>query len=103
PCCPACPRWARSPPSASSRNSTSIRYAASAVSDPANAPPSSTDLAERRGRLVVISGPSGVGKSTVVRRLRDEQPFAFSISATTRPRRPDEVDGVHYHFLDRDA
>lgn len=56
------------------------------------------------GRLVVISGPSGVGKSTVVRevlrRLGDR--LALSVSATTRPPRPGEQDGVHYHFLTHD-
>lgn len=63
-------------------------------------PPSSTSLAERRGRLLVISGPSGVGKSTVVEALRSRRPLGFSVSATTRPPRPGEVDGEHYHFVD---
>ena len=53
-----------------------------------------------RGRLVVVSGPSGVGKGTVVRRLRERRPeMVLSVSATTRPPRPGEVDGVDYHFL----
>jgi guanylate kinase len=56
------------------------------------------------GRLVVLSGPSGVGKGTVIAGLRARRPdLALSVSATTRPRRPHEVDGVHYHFLDDDA
>ncbi|MFN8088188.1 MAG: guanylate kinase [Mycobacterium sp.] len=52
------------------------------------------------GRVVVLSGPSAVGKSSVVRRLRDEMPdLHFSVSATTRPPRPGEIDGVDYHFV----
>jgi guanylate kinase len=54
----------------------------------------------RRGRLVVLAGPSGVGKSSVVDRLRGRLPeLFFSVSATTRDPRPGEVDGVHYHFV----
>ena len=54
-----------------------------------------------KGRLVIISGPSGAGKSTVVRQLMNqcELPLKLSISATTRPARAGEIDGVHYHFL----
>lgn len=52
------------------------------------------------GRVVVLSGPSAVGKSTVVRCLRDRIPaLYFSVSATTRKPRPGEVDGVDYHFV----
>lgn len=52
------------------------------------------------GRVVVLSGPSAVGKSTVVRCLRDRIPnLHFSVSATTRAPRPGEVDGVDYHFV----
>jgi guanylate kinase len=55
-------------------------------------------------RLVVISGPGGVGKGTVVRALRERHPLlALSVSATTRPPRPGETDGTHYHFLSDDA
>ena len=55
------------------------------------------------GRLVVISGPSGVGKGTVVAALRDLRPdLRVSVSATTRPRRPHEVAGQHYFFLSRE-
>jgi guanylate kinase len=59
-------------------------------------------LGARRGALFVIAGPSGVGKGTVVsevrRRLHD--PPVVSVSATTRPPRPDEIDGVDYYFVD---
>jgi guanylate kinase len=51
-------------------------------------------------RLLVLSGPSGVGKSTVVRQLRAHHPDIWlSVSATTRFPRPGEIDGVHYHFV----
>ena len=55
----------------------------------------------RSGRLVIVSGPSGVGKTTVMRRVfqRRPVPLAVSVSATTRPPRPGEADGVDYHFL----
>jgi guanylate kinase len=53
-----------------------------------------------RPRLTVVSGPTAVGKGTVVGRLREEHPEVFvSVSATTRPARPGEVDGVHYLFV----
>ena len=55
---------------------------------------------KRKGRLIVISGPSGVGKGTVVNRLMDRDPrVRLSISATTRPKRPSETDGIQYHFV----
>ena len=50
--------------------------------------------------MLVLSGPSAVGKSTVVRHLRERVPdLLFSVSATTRAPRPGEVDGVDYHFV----
>jgi len=53
-----------------------------------------------RGRVLVLSGPSAVGKSTVVRHLRERVPnLHFSVSATTRAPRPGEVDGLDYHFV----
>jgi guanylate kinase len=54
--------------------------------------------------LIILSGPSGVGKSTVLRRLLDRHPnrLRLSVSATTRPPRPGETDGVHYFFLSPD-
>lgn len=54
------------------------------------------------GKLVVISGPSGVGKSTVVKRVMAQCPnLQFSVSATTRPIRPGEVDGESYYFVSK--
>lgn len=54
--------------------------------------------------LVVVSGPSGVGKSTIVADLTRKHPQVIPIvTATTRTRRPEEVDKVHYHFLSPDA
>lgn len=55
---------------------------------------------ERKGKAFIISGPSGVGKSTVLKALfegRDD--LYFSVSATTRDPRPGEVNGQHYHFI----
>lgn len=58
--------------------------------------------ASARHRLTVVSGPSGVGKSSVIRVLRVLDPeIFFSISVTTRSPRAGEVDGEHYHFIDR--
>ncbi|MFN3722806.1 MAG: guanylate kinase [Paracoccaceae bacterium] len=59
---------------------------------------------QRRGLLLILSSPSGAGKSTLARRLMDWDPtIRFSVSATTRPPRPGEVDGQHYYFRDRPA
>ncbi|MGY4099216.1 guanylate kinase [Nocardia sp. R16R-3T] len=57
----------------------------------------------RKGRLVVLVGPSAVGKSTVVRCVRERLPqLVFSVSATTRAPRPGEVDGRDYRFVSRE-
>lgn len=53
----------------------------------------------RRGKLIVLSGPGGVGKSTVAARLREVSNFWVSVSATTRPPRKSETEGVDYFFL----
>ncbi len=57
-------------------------------------------MSSERGRLVVISGPTASGKSTLWRRLVELPRVAFSVSATTRAPREGEVDGRDYHFLD---
>ena len=59
-------------------------------------------MAARRGTLFVIAGPSGVGKGTVVRSIRSRIPerLVLSVSATTRPPRARETDGVDYYFVD---
>lgn len=50
--------------------------------------------------LIIVSGPSGVGKDAALRRMRELNfPFHFVVTCTTRPKRPDEVEGVDYHFL----
>ncbi len=54
----------------------------------------------RRGLMLVISSPSGAGKSTIARTLMDgDQQISLSVSVTTRPRRQSEIEGVHYHFV----
>ncbi|WP_447588867.1 guanylate kinase [Microbacterium lacticum] len=54
-----------------------------------------------RSRLVVLAGPTAVGKGTVAAHIRDHHPeILLSVSATTRPPRPGEVDGEHYYFVD---
>lgn len=60
-------------------------------------------MAEDHGVLVVLSGPSGTGKSTVIQSLMQMRgDIRFSVSATTRAPRPNETDGVEYRFLTRD-
>ncbi|MGA2401098.1 MAG: guanylate kinase [Syntrophobacteraceae bacterium] len=55
------------------------------------------------GQLFIVSAPSGVGKSTIIRSVSADRPkLKFSVSCTTRPMRPDEVPGKDYHFLSRD-
>ncbi len=55
------------------------------------------------GKLVVITGPSGVGKGTICEAVVRRTGAAYSVSATTRPPRPGEVDGRHYRFVDRET
>jgi guanylate kinase len=62
-----------------------------------------TTLANSSGHLIILTGPSGVGKGTLLAALRAAHPeINLSISATTRAPRPSEVDGVNYYFYDRE-
>lgn len=59
---------------------------------------------QRRGLLIILSSPSGAGKSTLAQRLMSWDPtLSFSVSATTRPPREGEQDGVHYRFMEEPA
>ena len=56
-----------------------------------------------KGKLFVISGASGVGKSTVLKQVMEQrEDLTFSVSATTRQPRPGEVDGISYYFISRE-
>jgi guanylate kinase len=60
------------------------------------------DTLQRRGLMLILSSPSGAGKTTISRMLLDrDAEIQLSVSATTRPIRPGEQDGVHYHFVDQ--
>ena len=64
---------------------------------------SNDSISQNEGKLVVISGPSGAGKGTVIKKLLDLCPeLKFSVSATTRTKRPKETDGVDYYFLSQE-
>ncbi len=66
--------------------------------------PKSTDKLHRRGLLFILSSPSGAGKTTLSRMLLEaDDEIQLSISATTRPARPGEVDRTHYHFVSEKA
>jgi len=51
--------------------------------------------------MLILSSPSGAGKSTLTRNLKTENNLDLSVSVTTRAKRPSEIDGVHYRFIDR--
>lgn len=56
-----------------------------------------------KGLLIVVSGPSGCGKGTVLAEILKSDKFFYSVSATTRSPRPGEADGVNYHFLSKES
>ncbi len=61
----------------------------------------SPDTLQRRGLMFILSSPSGAGKTTISRMLLGaDDELSLSVSATTRPMRPGEIEGVHYHFVD---
>ena len=65
-------------------------------------PPAAPPIVHRRGFLLVLSSPSGAGKTTITHRLIERDPtIALSVSVTTRPPRPGEVDGADYRFIDQ--
>lgn len=59
--------------------------------------------ADKKGKVIVVSGPSGTGKSTICRRLCEELPAEFSVSVTTRPPRPNETADRDYHYVTPEA
>lgn len=64
-----------------------------------------SDSIARRGLILILSSPSGAGKTTLTRAIAQDPSWALdlSISVTTQGRRPSEIDGRHYHFIDREA
>ena len=64
-------------------------------------PPANADTLARRGLMFILSSPSGAGKTTISRMLLEaDAEIKLSVSVTTRPPRPGEIDGVHYYFVD---
>lgn len=60
-------------------------------------------MSHKKGILIIISGFSGAGKGTIVKRLLEDDQFALSVSATTREAREGEIDGKDYHFITRET
>ena len=72
------------------------------MTDASATPPQDQDTLHRRGLMFILSSPSGAGKTTIARKLlADDAALHVSVSATTRPMRPGEVDGKDYHFVDK--
>ena len=65
-------------------------------------PAAGNDSVARRGLVLILSSPSGAGKTTLTRNIVREHEALLSVSVTTRQRRPSEIDGVHYRFIDKD-
>jgi len=63
-----------------------------------------TEASSSKHKPIIIAGPSGVGKGTLIAKLTEKYPssFGFSVSYTTRDPRPGEVDGVNYNFITKD-
>lgn len=79
------------------------RHQIEALSEWLRSRPATSGIDIARGRLVVVAGPTAVGKGTVVARIRERHPdVKFSVSATTRAARPGERDGEHYFFVSND-
>ncbi len=72
------------------------------MTDASTNPSQEQDTLHRRGLMFILSSPSGAGKTTIARKLlADDDALHVSVSATTRPMRPGEVDGKDYHFVDQ--